>query len=163
MGNLASGRTLTTLSGCCGNGSHHSPCPTPLHTCPDHLHPPAHMVDDPFLHPDTWWGSGVGTDQVEEVRLDLETRFCLTHVVLLFHSPRPAAMAMERSQDFGRTWETLKLFAQNCSLVFGLPDDTSQHGSRCTSRYSSAKPCSRGEVRGQSVSCTLWGKTKAEF
>uniref|UniRef100_A0A8K9XUL1 Si:dkey-202e22.2 n=1 Tax=Oncorhynchus mykiss TaxID=8022 RepID=A0A8K9XUL1_ONCMY len=155
MGNLASGRTLTTLSGCCGNGSHHSPCPTPLHTCPDHLHPPAHMVDDPFLHPDTWWGSGVGTDQVEEVRLDLETRFCLTHVVLLFHSPRPAAMAMERSQDFGRTWETLKLFAQNCSLAFGLPDDTSQHGSRCTSRYSSAKPCSRGEVRGQSVSCTF--------
>ncbi|XP_013988841.2 netrin-4 isoform X1 [Salmo salar] len=146
MGNLASGRTLTTLSGCCGNGSHHSPCSTPLHTCPDHLHPPAHMVDDPFLHPDTWWASGVGTDQAEEVRLDLETRFCLTHVVLLFHSPRPAAMAMERSQDFGRTWETLKLFAQNCSLVFGLPDDTSQHGSRCTSRYSSAKPCSRGEV-----------------
>ncbi|XP_041748355.2 netrin-4 isoform X1 [Coregonus clupeaformis] len=146
MSNLASGRTLTTLSGCCGNGSHHSTCPTPLHPCPVDLHPPAHMVDDPFLHPATWWASGVGTDQEEEVRLDLETRFCLTHVVLQFHSPRPAAMAMERSQDFGQTWETLKLFAQNCSLAFGLPDDTGQPGSLCTSRYSSAKPCSRGEV-----------------
>uniref|UniRef100_A0A8C7FNU1 Si:dkey-202e22.2 n=1 Tax=Oncorhynchus kisutch TaxID=8019 RepID=A0A8C7FNU1_ONCKI len=146
MGNLASGRTLTSISGCCGNGSQHSPCPTLLHPCPVDPHPPAHMVDDPFQHPATWWASGMGTDQEEEVRLDLETRFCLTHVVLLFHSPRPAAMAMERSQDFGRTWETLKLFAQNCSLAFGLPDDTGQPGSLCTSRYSSAKPCSRGEV-----------------
>lgn len=155
MGNLASGRSLTSLSGCCGNGSQHSPCPTPLHPCPVDLHPPAHMVDDPFLHPATWWASGVGTDQEEEVRLDLETRFCLTHVVLLFHSPRPAAMAMERSQDFGRTWETLKLFAQNCSLAFGLPDDTGQPGSLCTSRYSSAKPCSRGEVRRQ-TECLIY-------
>ncbi|XP_019910938.2 netrin-4 isoform X2 [Esox lucius] len=146
LGNLAVGRTLTTtLSGCCGNGSH-LPCPTPLQPCPKDLHPPAHMVDDPFLHPDTWWASGVGAGQEEEVRLDLETSFYLTHVVLLFRSPRPAAMAVERSRDFGRTWETLKLFADNCSRAFGLPDDISQPGSPCTSRYSSARPCSGGEV-----------------
>ncbi|XP_071393953.1 netrin-4 [Centroberyx affinis] len=152
IGNLASGRTLTTLSGCCGNDSHHqSPRPSPLpltqHLCPEDTHPPAHMADDPFLHPDTWWASGAGTTgQEDEIRLDLETQFCLSHLVLLFRSPRPAAMAIERSSDFGKTWETLKLFAHNCSLEFGLHDDLSQPGSLCTSRYTGATPCSGGEV-----------------
>ena len=84
--------------------------------------------------------------QQDEIRLDLETRFCLSHVILVFRSPRPAAMAIERSADFGKTWEALKLYAQNCSADFGLPDDFSQPGSLCTSRYSSAAPCTGGEV-----------------
>jgi len=56
-------------------------------------------------------------------------------------------MRLESSQDFGQTWETLKLFARNCTEMFGLPDDVSQPGAVCTSRYSNAVPCSRGEVR----------------
>lgn len=154
IGNLASGRNLTTLSSCCGNSSPHlCPCLHPpvtpgLH--PEDVHPPAHMADDPFLHPETWWASGVGTtmqEQQDEIRLDMETQFCLSHVVLVFRSPRPAAMAIERSSDFGETWEVLKLFANNCSSEFGLSDDFSQPGSLCTSRYTSATPCSGGEVR----------------
>ncbi|KTF88876.1 hypothetical protein cypCar_00027704 [Cyprinus carpio] len=94
---------------------------------------------------DTWWGSAAATGEQEEIRLDLETQFCMSHVVLLFRSPRPAAMRLERSQDFGQTWETLKLFARNCTEMFGLPDDASQPGSLCTSRYSNAVPCTRGE------------------
>lgn len=150
IGNLASGRTLFTLSSCCGNSSlHHSLCPHPSvtpHLCP---HPPAHMADNPFLHPDTWWASGARTgmqDQQDEILLDLETQFCLSHVLLVFRSPRPAAMAIERSVDFGKTWEALKLFAHDCSTEFGLPDDFTQPGSLCTSRYTSATPCNGGEV-----------------
>ncbi|KAM6979441.1 netrin-4 [Aplochiton taeniatus] len=157
LGNLASGRTLTTLSSstCCGNVTHqHSPCSSPLSPhmpCPKDPHPPAHMADDPFLSPDTWWASNVRTagrekDETDEIRLDLEAPFCLTHVVLLFRSPRPAAMVMERSRDFGESWETLKMFALNCSLEFGIPDEATEPGSLCTSRYSSAAPCSGGEV-----------------
>uniref|UniRef100_A0A3Q3IMK7 Netrin-1 n=1 Tax=Monopterus albus TaxID=43700 RepID=A0A3Q3IMK7_MONAL len=153
IGNLASGRTLLTISGCCGDTSHHhNPCPHPPaspHLCPEDPHPPAHMTDDPFLHPETWWASGAGTampTQQDEIQLDLETQFCLSHVVLVFRSPRPAAMAIERSADFGKTWEALKLFAHNCSTEFGLSDDFSQPGSLCTSRYTSATPCSGGEV-----------------
>lgn len=154
IGNLASGRTLHTLSGCWGNSSHHhSPSPhspvTP-HLCPKDTHPPAHMTDDPFLHPDTWWESGAGTalqPEHDEIRLDLETKFCLSYVVVVFRSPRPAAMAIERSLDFGKTWQPLKLFAHNCSAEFGLSDDFSQPGSLCTSRYTSATPCRGGEVR----------------
>ncbi|XP_040890182.1 netrin-4 [Toxotes jaculatrix] len=153
IGNLASGRTLTTLSSCCGNSSLHQ-CsyphpPVPPHLCPEDIHPPVHMTDDPFLHPQTWWASGAGTtvqEPQDEIRLDLETQFCLSHVVLVFRSPRPAAMAIERSRDFGKTWETLKLFAYNCSLEFGLSDDFSQPSSLCTSRYTRAEPCSGGEV-----------------
>ncbi|KAM3620908.1 uncharacterized protein V6R79_003592 [Siganus canaliculatus] len=151
IGNLASGRTLLTLSDCCGN----SPCPhlpeTP-HICPNNTHPSAHMTDDPFLHPNTWWASGAGSSSrimeegQDEIRLDLETQFCLSHVVLVFRSPRPAAMVVERSADFGKTWEALRLFAHNCSEEFGLPDDFAQPGSLCTSRYTNATPCSGGEV-----------------
>ncbi|KAL6111884.1 uncharacterized protein ACO6RY_08764 [Pungitius sinensis] len=148
--NLATGRTLFTLSSCCGNNSfHHRTCPNPDLLCPEDTHPSAHMTDDPFLHPDTWWASGAGIGmqrKQDEIQLDLETQFCLSHVVLVFRSPRPAAMAIERSADFGKTWEALKLFAHNCSREFGLPDDFTQPGSLCTSRYTSATPCSRGEV-----------------
>lgn len=105
------------------------------------------MTDDPFLHPHTWWASGADTGAQDEIRLELETHFYLSHVILLFGTPRPAAMAIERSADFGKTWEVLKLFAQNCSTEFGLLDDNVQSGSLCTSRYSSAMPCTRGEVR----------------
>ncbi|XP_077583287.1 netrin-4 [Stigmatopora nigra] len=138
--NLATGRTLVTLSGSCGNTS------LEQSTC---HHPLGHMNDDPFLHPNTWWESSAkptvhGTQ--DQIRLDLKTHFCLSHVVLLFRSPRPAAMAVERSTDFGKSWEVLKVFAHNCSMEFGLPDDFNQPGSLCTSRYSSAAPCSGGEV-----------------
>ncbi|XP_062842843.1 netrin-4 isoform X2 [Trichomycterus rosablanca] len=126
MGNLASGRTLSTSS----NSFHHSP---------------ALMVDDPFANPNTWWESTAAGGQ-DEIQLNLESRFFLTHVVMVFHSPRPAAMSLERSQDFGNTWETLKLFADNCSATFGVLDDVNQKGALCTSRYSSAKPCTGGEV-----------------
>lgn len=126
MGNLASGRTLYTQSSCCSNSSL--------------------MADDPFLHPDTWWESGATAAGQDEVRLDLEDQFCLTHVVIVFRSPRPAAMILERSQDFGRSWETLKVFADNCSSVSGLPGSVSQQEALCTSRYSSAMPCTGGEA-----------------
>ncbi|KAG9353218.1 hypothetical protein JZ751_017794 [Albula glossodonta] len=103
------------------------------------------MADDPFLHPGTWWASEPGMGE-EEIRLDLEARFCLTHLLMVFRSPRPAAIILERSRDFAQTWEPLKLFARNCSHTFSLPDDVTQPGAPCTSRYSSATPCSEGEV-----------------
>ncbi|KAK1799862.1 hypothetical protein P4O66_006392 [Electrophorus voltai] len=145
LGNLASGRTLRTRSSCCSPLGPTLLCPAHSRRCLDEPHPPALMADDPFLHPDTWWGSGAAAWGEDEIRLDLEARFCLTHVVLVFRSPRPAAMTLERSQDFGSTWETLKLFAENCSAAFGVPNDMSQQGALCTSRYSSAAPCIGGE------------------
>ncbi|KFR15092.1 Netrin-4, partial [Opisthocomus hoazin] len=82
----------------------------------------------------------------ETIRLDLETAFYFTHLILVFKSPRPAAMVLERSQDFGETWKPYKYFAANCSAAFGLEDDVRQRGAICTSRYSSPFPCTGGEV-----------------
>lgn len=151
IGNLAGGRMLRTLSSCCGTSPlHHRLCSHSSENppvCQEDTHPPALMTDDPFLHPDTWWASQRGAFLQDEIRLDLETSFCLSHVVLVFRSPRPAAMIIERSADFGQTWESLKVFAHNCSTEFGLADDLDEPGSLCTSRYSSAQPCSGGEVR----------------
>ncbi|XP_037831446.1 netrin-4 isoform X2 [Kryptolebias marmoratus] len=148
IGNLAVGRTLLTLSSCCGTSTPHlcSHPPANPHPCREDAHPPALMTDDPFLHPGTWWASGGGTAPPDEIRLELETKFCLSHVVLVFRSPRPAAMTVERSADFGRSWETLKVFASDCGAEFDLADDLDEPGSLCTSRYSGAQPCSGGEV-----------------
>ncbi|KAJ8361099.1 hypothetical protein SKAU_G00176240 [Synaphobranchus kaupii] len=142
MGNLATGRRLQTLTSCCGGPS--PLCSAPSYPC-SMSHPPGHMADDPFLHPGTWWASEAGVGE-EEIRLDLDAQFCLTHLLMLFRSPRPAAMILERSRDSAQTWEPLKLFASNCSQTFGLPDDVSQPGAPCTSRYSQATPCSEGEA-----------------
>uniref|UniRef100_A0A8C6YGQ7 Netrin-4 n=1 Tax=Naja naja TaxID=35670 RepID=A0A8C6YGQ7_NAJNA len=161
VGNLATGRIPTTLTTCGQNSTelycfypehnlHHGSCGMPKCTkCnanqPNNSHHPDEMTDDFFLHPGSWWQSAQGVHR-EEIRLDLETEFYLTHVIVVFKSPRPAAMVLERSQDYGQTWRPYKYFAVNCTATFGLPDDNSKEGSLCTSRYSNVVPCTRGEV-----------------
>ncbi|KFV81086.1 Netrin-4, partial [Struthio camelus australis] len=108
-------------------------------------HPPAAMADSPFRRPRTWWQSAQNSPR-ETIRLDLEAAFYFTHLILVFKSPRPAAMVLERSQDFGKTWRPYKYFAANCSATFGLEDDVMRKGAVCTSRYSSPFPCTGGEV-----------------
>lgn len=164
VGNLATGRTPVTSTTCGQNSTelfcfypeqnllHHvSPgCGQPrCAKCninqPDNSHLPADMTDDFFANPISWWQSAQGVHR-EEIRLDFETEFYLTHVIAVFKSPRPAAMVLERSQDYGQTWRPYKYFSVNCTATFGLQDDLIEEGSMCTSRYSDAVPCTRGEV-----------------
>ncbi|TNN00310.1 hypothetical protein fugu_011556 [Takifugu bimaculatus] len=158
MGNLALGRVLSTHSVCGSNFSEpycfykQAVTPRTRGACsavkcskcdsavPGQAHPPSAMSDSSFRHPNTWWQSAEGVKE-ETLRVDLETEFLFTHLIVVFRSPRPAAMVLERSQDRGRTWETLRYFARDCQGMFGLAE-----GSACTSKYSGAFPCSRGEV-----------------
>ncbi|XP_039403049.1 netrin-4-like isoform X2 [Mauremys reevesii] len=169
VGNLATGRTPVSLT-TCGQNSTELYCFYPdqhlLHWAsqgcgqpqctkcnanqPDNSHLPSDMTDDFFLNPGSWWQSAQGVHR-EEIRLDLETAFYLTHVIVVFKSPRPAAMVLERSQDNGQTWRPYKYFSVNCTATFGLQDDLIEEGSLCTSRYSDAVPCTRGEVHGKCV------------
>ncbi|XP_065685295.1 netrin-4 isoform X2 [Patagioenas fasciata] len=159
MGNLAHGRALRTETAC---GRHAAEpfcayaedaqrrckrlaCSRCSAAHAGLAHPPAAMADSPFRLPRTWWQAAQDAPQ-ETIRLDLETAFYFTHLILVFKSPRPAAMVLERSQDFGETWKPYKYFAANCSATFGLEDDVKQRGAICTSRYSSPFPCTRGEV-----------------
>uniref|UniRef100_A0A8C9G6C4 Netrin-4 n=1 Tax=Pavo cristatus TaxID=9049 RepID=A0A8C9G6C4_PAVCR len=164
VGNLATGRTPSTLTTCGQNStelycsySDQSLLHPASHGCgqprctkcnanqPDNSHLPADMTDDFFANPMSWWQSAQGVHR-EEIRLDFETEFYLTHVIAVFKSPRPAAMVLERSQDYGQTWRPYKYFSVNCTATFGLQDDLTEEGSMCTSRYSDAVPCTRGEV-----------------
>lgn len=150
MGNLAVGRPIQTISQC-GSTSPEQFCMYRPDSCvldceicdasvSQHAHSPSSMTDSPFKQPLTWWQSAPGT-AIETLQLDLEVEFYFTHLIIIFMSPRPAAMAIDRSRDFGQTWSLLMLFSHNCSEVSSLED-----GQRCTAKYSSAEPCTNGEV-----------------
>ncbi|XP_023389703.1 netrin-4 [Pteropus vampyrus] len=159
MGNLALGRRLwadttcgqnTTELYCFYSENTDLTCRQPkcdkCNAAQPHLaHLPAAMADSSFRFPRTWWQSAEDVHR-EKIQLDLEAEFYFTHLIMVFKSPRPAAMVLDRSQDFGKTWKPYKYFATNCSATFGLEDDVIKKGAICTSRYSDPVPCTGGEV-----------------
>ncbi|XP_036155802.1 netrin-4 isoform X5 [Myotis myotis] len=159
MGNLALGRKLWADTTCGQNATElycfysentdltcRQPKCDKCNAAQPHLaHLPAAMADSSFKFPRTWWQSAEDVHR-EKIQLDLEAEFYFTHLIMVFKSPRPAAMVLDRSQDFGKTWKPYKYFATNCSATFGLEDDVVKKGAICTSRYSSPFPCTGGEV-----------------
>ncbi|NXH74583.1 LAMB3 protein, partial [Hydrobates tethys] len=67
-------------------------------------------------HP-RWWQSQNGVERVS-LQLDLDQTFQLSSVLLHFRSPLPAAMLIERSTDFGKTWEVYQYLASDCTAAF---------------------------------------------
>lgn len=70
---------------------------------------------------DTWWQSVTG-EQIVNLGVTFGDTFLFQGTVMLFRSVRSLSATFEKSNNFGRTWEPLRYYAQSCATSFpGVP------------------------------------------
>lgn len=123
MGNLARGRTVQVNSTCSENELFCLLLSSPLQCAvcsPNDTHSASSLNDN---NNSTFWVSEIGPE-VQEValRLDFEAPVFFQDTTLVWQSIRPVAMTLERSCDYGQTWQVYRYYAVDCALAFMMED-----------------------------------------
>lgn len=153
IGNLATGRSIN-VSSTCGDGSEYctffssGPCLTCL---PGSTNSPSSINDN---NNNTAWYSAIGPESVTTtMQIDFEAPILFENMTIVWQSVRPRSMILERSQDFGATWQVYRYYSSSCPDSFMIPEivvtDSSVFNSTdpiCTSAQSQLFPVQGGLV-----------------
>ena len=153
IGNLAIGRSINA-STTCATGSEYCRFFTPdCFSCLPESANSASSINDNDNN--TAWYSAIGpSGLMTNLQIDFEAPVMFEGMTMVWDSVRPRAMQLERSQDFGATWQVYRYYSSSCSDSFMLPDTTVTDNSFfntsnpiCTSAQSQLFPFQNGLVR----------------
>ena len=147
-GNIARFRNITTTSTCGESYCSDTACTRCRNSSTSHGI--ENINDDSLV---TWWESDSNTPNVV-IQLDLEAAMIFESTVILWRSPRPRSMVLERSSDFGGTWVPYRYYSSSCQATFGVPTynrftlgmPPNQTGAICLAEDATIMPMEEGEV-----------------
>uniref|UniRef100_A0A8D0HEG6 Netrin-G1 n=1 Tax=Sphenodon punctatus TaxID=8508 RepID=A0A8D0HEG6_SPHPU len=111
-------------------------------------HPPEMMFDAEGRYPSTYWQSTTWKDYPKPLHINITLSWNKTieltdNIIITFESGRPDQMILEKSLDYGRTWQPYQYYATDCLDAFQMDPksvkDLSQHAVLeiiCTEEYS---------------------------
>ncbi|RNA06495.1 Laminin subunit beta-1, partial [Brachionus plicatilis] len=84
-----------------------------------------------------WWQAENGQQNVY-IQFDLESQFLLSNIYIHFKSYPPGALVIEKSFDYGVSWQPIAYYSSNCRHHFAhIPTQSSVFFEpKCTDRYS---------------------------
>ena len=129
IGNIALYRNITANSTCGENGEEiFSEIPYDgsgsLMVCSADNHTlayPASNINDNNLT--TSWQSEINVADDVIVQLDLEGPMLFDSLIIVWSTPRPSAMVIERSSDFGSSWSAYRYFATSCESFVNMSSE----------------------------------------
>ncbi|XP_038160218.1 netrin-G1 isoform X6 [Cyprinodon tularosa] len=111
-------------------------------------HPPQLMFDIEGRNPTTFWQSTTWKKYPKALLVNITLSWNKTieltdDIVITFESGRPEQMVLEKSLDYGRTWQPYQFYATDCLDAFTMEPKTAQDLSQhtlldiiCTEDYS---------------------------
>uniref|UniRef100_A0A8D2J4A8 Netrin G1 n=1 Tax=Varanus komodoensis TaxID=61221 RepID=A0A8D2J4A8_VARKO len=131
----------------CGTGNPYM-CNECDATIDELAHPPELMFDPEGRHPYTFWQSTTWKGYPKPLQVNITLYWNKTieltdNIVITFESGRPDLMILEKSLDYGRTWQPYQYYATDCLNAFNMEPKTVRDLSQqtvleiiCTEEYS---------------------------